>query len=124
MTESRTSLLPTTICPALHYLARAQPALWQQKQREPPLDDLAEAMQCEKEQVLALLHLQHEPVSLEQPVSSEHEVTRFGDQLAAPDDSEQQAQQRELPPFLTHLSPRNRRATQRPYQLGPPGASS
>ena len=44
---------------------------------------------CEKEQVLVLLHLRHEPVSLEQPVSSEHEVTRVGDQLAAPDDSEQ-----------------------------------
>ncbi len=124
MNESRTIRLPTTIWPALHYLARAQAALWQQKQREPSLDELAEAMQCEKEQVLALLHLQHEPVSLEQPVSSEHEVTRFGDQLAAPDDSEQQAQQREVAALLTHLSSRERQVIQTRYQLGPTGAYS
>src|SRR5260370_22874951 len=98
MNESRTIRLPTTIWPALHYLARAQAALWQQKQREPSLDELAEAMQCEKEQVLALLHLQHEPVSLEQQVSSDHEVTRFGDELASHIDTEQQEKQLETAP--------------------------
>jgi RNA polymerase sigma factor (sigma-70 family) len=105
MHESRTIRLPTTIWPALHHLAHAQAALWQQKQREPSPDELAERMQCAKEQVLVLLHLQHEPVSLEQPVSAEQEVTRFRDQLAAPDDSEQREQQTEVAALLKHLSP-------------------
>ena len=122
MNESRTIRLPTTIWPALHHLARAQAALWQQKQREPSPDELAEAMQCAKEQVLLLLHLQHEPVSLEQPMSSEEETTRFGDQLAAPDETEQREQQREVAGLLTHLSPRERRVIQTRYQLGPTGA--
>ena len=122
MNESRTIRLPTTIWPALHHLARAQAALWQQKQREPSPDELAEAMRCAKEQVLLLLHLQHEPVSLEQPMSSEEETTRFGDQLAAPDETEQREQQREVAGLLTHLSPRERRVIQTRYQLGPTGA--
>jgi RNA polymerase primary sigma factor len=88
MNESRTIRLPTTIWPALHHLARAQAAFWQHYQREPSPDELAEVLQCEKKRVLGLLHLQHEPVSLEQPVSSRHEVTRFGGQLAAPDETE------------------------------------
>ncbi len=57
MNESRTIRLPTTIWLALQHLARAQTALWQQYQREPSPDDLAEMMQCAKEQVLVLLHL-------------------------------------------------------------------
>ena len=79
-------------------------------------------MQCEKEQVLVLLHLQHEPVSLEQPVYSGHEVTRFGDQLAAPDDSEQREQQTAVAGLLKHLSPRERQVIQTRYQLGQAGA--
>src|SRR5258708_22984396 len=106
MHESRTIRLPTTIWPALQRLGRAQAALWQQYQREPSLDELAEMMQCAKEQVLGLLHLQHEPVSLEQPVYAEQEGTRVGDQLAAPDNSEQREQQREVAELLNHLSPR------------------
>src|SRR5215469_17285111 len=74
MHDSRTIRLPTTIWPALQRLAHAQAALWQQQQREPSPDELAEVMQCEKEHVLLLLHLQHEPVSLEQPVYSEDEA--------------------------------------------------
>src|SRR5260370_5160919 len=124
MHESRTIRLPTTTGPALQRLGRAQAALWQQYQREPSLDELAEMMQCAKEQVLGLLHLQHEPVSLEQPVYAEQEVTRVGDQLAAPDDSEQQEQQREVAALLTHLSPRERRVIQTRYQLGQTGAYS
>ena len=122
MHESRTIRLPTTVWPALHHLARAQAALWQQKQREPSLDELAAVMQCAKEQVLVLLHLQHEPVSLEQPVYAKQEVTRFGDQLTVPDDSEQREQQREVAELLKHLSPRERRVIQTRYQLGPTGA--
>jgi len=118
MHESRTIRLPTTIWPALQRLVRARALLWQQ-QREPSPDELVEAMQCEKQQVLVLLHLQHEPVSLEQPVSSGHEVTRFGDQLAAPDETEQREQQREVAALLTHLSPRERRVIEIRYQLGP-----
>ena len=117
MNESRTIRLPTTIWPALHHLARAQAALWQQYQREPSPDELAEVMECEKKQVLVLLHLQHEPVSLEQPVSSGHEVTRFGDQLAAPDETEQREQQTEVADLLKHLSPRERRVIEMRYQL-------
>src|SRR5215467_5174621 len=67
MHESRTIRLPTTIWPALRHLARVQATLWQQYQREPSPDELADVMQCEQKQVLLLLHLQHEPVSLEQP---------------------------------------------------------
>jgi len=44
MNESRTIRLPTTIWPALHHLARAQAALWQQYQREPSPDELAELL--------------------------------------------------------------------------------
>ncbi len=121
MNESRTIRLPTTIWSASRHLARAQALLWQQYQREPSLDELAEAMQCAKEHVLVLLHLQHEPVSLEQPVSSE-ENTRFGDQLAAPDETEQREQQTEVAVLLTHLSPRERWVIQARYQLGQAGA--
>ncbi len=118
MNESRTIRVPTTIWPALHHLARAQAALWQRYQREPSLDELAEVMQCAKEQVLVLLQLQHEPVSLEQPVYSEQEVTLVGDQFAAPDDTEQREQQTEVAELLMHLSPRERRVIQTRYQLG------
>src|SRR5258708_5455160 len=109
MNESPTIRLPTDIWPAAGHLARAQTALWQQNQREPSSDELAEAMQCAKEQVLLLLHLQYVPISLEQPVSSEHEVKLVGDQLAAPDETEQREQQQEVAELLTHLSPRERR---------------
>ena len=118
MNESRTMRLPTTIWSASGRLARAQTALWQQYQREPSLDELAAVMQCAKEQVLVLLHLQHEPVSLEQPVYAEHEVTRFRDQLAAPDETEQREQRTEVADLLTHLSPRERQVIQIRYQLG------
>jgi RNA polymerase sigma factor (sigma-70 family) len=79
-------------------------------------------MQCAKEQVLVLLHLQHEPVSLEQPVYSEQEVTLVGDQLAAPDETEQREQQTEVADLLKHLSPRERRVIEARYQLGQTGA--
>jgi RNA polymerase primary sigma factor len=124
MNESRTMRLPTTIWSASGRLARAQTALWQQYQREPSLDELAAVMQCAREQVLVLLHLQHEPVSLEHPVYAEHEVTRFRDQLAVLDDSEQREQQTEVAELLTHLSPRERRVIQTRYQLGPTSASN
>jgi RNA polymerase primary sigma factor len=123
MNESRTIRLPTTIWPVAGRLAQAQAALWQQYQREPSPDELAEVMQCAKEQILGLLHLQHEPVSLEQPVYSEHEVTLVGDQLAAPDNSERREQQREIADLLTHLSPRERRVIQTRYQLEPTATS-
>jgi RNA polymerase primary sigma factor len=122
MNGSRTMRLPTTIWPVAQRLARAQAALWQQYQREPSPDELAEVMQCAKEQVLVLLHLQHEPVSLEQPVYSEQEVTLVGDQLAAPDETEQREQQTEVADLLKHLSPRERRVIEARYQLGPTGA--
>ena len=118
MHKSRTIRLPTTIWSASGRLVRAQALLWQQYQREPSLEELAAVMQYEKEQVLVLLHLQHEPVSLEQPVYSEHEVTLVGDQLAAPDDTEQREQHTEVAELLTHLSPQERRVIQTRYQLG------
>jgi RNA polymerase sigma factor (sigma-70 family) len=124
MHESRTIRLPTTIWAASGRLVRAQAALWQQKQREPSLDELAEVMQCPKEQVLVLLQFQHELVSLEQPVYSEQETTLFGNQLAAPDDSEQREQHTEVAELLKHLSPRERQVIQTRYQLGPTGAYS
>ena len=122
MNESRTIRLPTAIWSASGRLVRAQTALWQQYQREPSPDELAEAIQCEKEHVLVLLQLQHEPVSLEQPVYSEQEATLLGDQLTAPDDSEQREQQREVADLLKHLSPRERRVIEIRYQLGHTGA--
>src|SRR5258708_20837358 len=124
MHESGTIRLPTTIWPALHHLARAQAALWQQSQREPSLDELAAVMQCAKEQILVLLHLQHEPVSLEQPVYADEEARVLGDQLVAPDNSEQREQQREVAALLKHLSPRERQVIQTRYQLGPTGTYS
>ncbi len=118
MNESRTIRLPSPIWYTAQRLVRAQAFLWQQKQKEPSPDELAEAMQCEKEQVLVLLQLQHEIVSLEQPVYSEHEVTLFGDQIAAPDDTEQREQQREIADLLKHLSPRERQVIELRYQVG------
>jgi RNA polymerase primary sigma factor len=118
MHESRTIRLPTTIWPALQRLTRAQAALWQQKQREPSTDELAAAMQCPKEQVLLLLHLQQEMVSLEQPVYSEDEEIALGQTLAAPDDSEQREQRQEVAELLTHLSPQERQVIETRYQLG------
>ena len=124
MHESRTIRLPTTIWPALQRLARAQALLWQQQQHEPSPDELAEVMQYPKEYVLLLLQLQHEPVSLEQPVYSEEEVTLIGDQIAAPDDSKQREQQQEVAALLTHLSPQERRVIQTRYQLGQEATAS
>jgi len=118
MHESRTIRLPTTIWSAAQRLVQAQATLWQQYQREPSLDELAEVMQCAKEHVLLLLQLQHEPVSLEQPVYSEHEVTLVGDQIAAPDDTEQREQHTEVAELLKHLSPRERQVIEMRYQLG------
>ena len=118
MHESRTIRLPTTIWPVLHRLARAQAALWQQQQREPSPDELAEVLQCEQEHVLLLLHLQHEPISLEQPVYAEDEAITLGWTLEAPDDTEQHQQQREVADLLNHLNPRERRVIETRYQLG------
>src|SRR5260370_38217339 len=112
MHESRTIRLPTTIWSAAQRLVQAQATLWQQYQREPSLDELAEVMQCAKEHVLLLLQLQHEPVSLEQPVYSEHEVTLDGDQIAAPDATEKRQQHTDRAEFLQQLSPRGHQAHQ------------
>jgi len=118
MYESRTIRLPTTIWSASGRLVRAQAAFWQQYQREPSLDELAEAMQCPKEQILVLLQFQHELVSLEQPAYSEHEVTLVGDQLVAPDDTQQREQHTEVAELLKHLSPREQQVIKTRYQLG------
>jgi RNA polymerase primary sigma factor len=117
MNESRAIRLPTTIWSASGRLVRAQALLWQQYQREPSPDELAEVMQCPKEQILVLLQFQHELVSLEQPVYSEHEVTLVGDQFAAPDDTQQREQQTEVADLLKHLSPQERRVIEMRYQL-------
>ena len=116
--ESRTIRLPSTIWSASRRLVRAQMFLWQQQQREPFPDELAAVMQCPKEHVLLLLQLQHEPVSLEQPVYSEEETTLLGDQLAAPEDTEQRERQREVAELLAHLSLQERRVIQTRYQVG------
>ena len=118
MHESRTIRLPTTIWPALRHLARAQAALWQQYQREPSPDELADVLHCAKEDVLLLLRLQHEPVSLEQPVYAEDETITLGQTLATSDETGQREWQREVAALLTHLSPRERRVIQTRYQLG------
>ena len=124
MHDSRTIRLPTTIWSASGRLLQAQAALWQQQQREPSLDELVEAMQCAKEQILLLQHLQHELVSLEQPVYSEDEVILLGDQVAAPDDTEQRERQQEVAELLTHLNPQERQVIQTRYQVGEEPADS
>ena len=73
---------------------------------------------CAKESVLLLLHLQHEPVSLEQPVYAEDEAITLGQTLQALDETGQREQQREVAALLTHLSPREQRVIQARYQLG------
>ena len=118
MNESRTIRVPTTIWNASRRLIRAQALLWQQCQREPSLDELAAVMQCAKEQVLVLLQLQQEPVSLEQPVYSEQEVTLVGDQIAAPDNTEQREQRAEITDLLKHLTAQEQQVIQTRYQLG------
>jgi RNA polymerase sigma factor (sigma-70 family) len=55
-------------------------------------------------------------------VSAKQEAALLGDQLVAPDNSEQREQQRELAALLKHLSPRERQVIQTRYQLGPTGA--
>ncbi len=122
MNESRAIRLPSPIWYAAQRLVRAQALLWQQKQREPSPDELAEVMQCAKEQVLVLLQLQHEIVSLEQPVFFENEAYFLGSLLEAPDDTEQREQQAVVADLLKHLSPQERRVIELRYQLGQPEA--
>ena len=124
MSKSRAIRLPIDIWPASERLAQAQAFFWQQHHHEPSLDVLAEMMQCEKEQVLLLLQLQHEPVSLEQPVSSENEELTLGQTLEASDDTEQREQRQDVAALLTHLSSQERRVIQTRYQLGHTGAYS
>src|SRR5260370_7396163 len=69
MNESRTIRLPTDIWPAAGHLARAQTALWQQKQREPSSDELPEAIQRPQHHALLLLHLQPLPIPRHHPAS-------------------------------------------------------
>ena len=118
MNESRTIRVPTTVWDASRRLVRAQALLWQQYQREPALDELAEVMQCAKEQVLVLLQLQQEPVSLEQPVFSENEAYLLGSLLEAPDDTEKREQQAVVADLLKHLSPQEQQVIETRYQLG------
>ncbi len=120
MNESRTIRVPTPIWDASRRLVRAQALLWQEYQREPALDELAEVMQCAKEYVLLLLQLQQELVSLEQPVYSEDESTLLGDQIAVPDNTEQREQQAKIANLLKYLSPQERRVIETRYQLGQP----
>ena len=118
MNESRAVRLPSPIWYAAQRLVRAQALLWQQYQREPSLDELAEVMQCAKEQVLVLVQLQQEPVSLEQPLYSEGEDSVLGSLLAAPDDMELREQQTKVADLLKYLSPQERAVIETRYQLG------
>ena len=72
----------------------------------------------DQEDVLLLLRLQHEPISLEQPVYAEDETITLGQTLATSDETGQREWQREVAALLTHLSPRERRVIQTRYQLG------
>lgn len=116
--ESRIMRLPSPIWQALRRLVRAQAVLWQQKQREPSLDDLAKELRLEREEVLALLHLQQEPVSLEQPIYSEDGNTLLEDLLEAPDDTRAREQQTEVADLLKYLTPQERQVIETRYQLG------
>ena len=72
----------------------------------------------DQEDVLLLLRLQHEPISLEQPVYAEDETITLGQTLATSDETGQREWQREVAALLTHLSPRERHVIQTRYQLG------
>jgi RNA polymerase primary sigma factor len=106
---------------AIAHSARQQAALWQQYRREPSADELAEAMQDEKEQVLVLLQHQQQVLSLEQPVYTEQESTLLGEQIAAPDDTEdteQRERHQEVADLLKHLTVQERQVIEFRYQLG------
>ncbi len=118
MHASRTIHLPTTIWSASWRLRQAQALLWQQKQREPSLDELAEVMHCAKAYVLLLLQLQQEPVSLQQPVRSEDDASPLADLLVAPDETEQREQQIEVADLLRYLTSQERQVIETRYQLG------
>ncbi len=124
MTESRTIRLPATAWSASRRLAQAQAAVWQHQQREPSADELAEALQYEPAQVLVLLQHQHQVLSLEQPVFTEQESTEtmlLGEQIAAPDnteDTEQRERQEEVADLLNHLTRQERQVIEYRYQLG------
>lgn len=121
MTGSRTIRLPDTIWSASRRLAQVQAVLWQQYRREPSLDELAEAMQSEQAQVLVLLQHQQQMLSLEQPVYTEHEgteTTLVGEQIAAPDDTEERERHQEVADLLKHLTRQERQVIELRYQLG------
>ncbi len=124
MTGSRTICLPEHAWSASRRLAQAQAVLWQQYRHEPSVDELAAAMQWSRERVLLLLQHQQAMLSLEQPVSSEHESTEtmlLGERIAAPnntEDTEQREQHQEVADLLKHLTRQERQVIECRYQLG------
>jgi RNA polymerase primary sigma factor len=117
-TQTRTIRVPTGTWEELKHLAQAQGALWQQLQREPALGELAACMGCEQERVVLLLQMQHETLSLEQPVVGEHDAYLLGDVLEAPNDSEQGERQAQVASLLRHLTAQERQVITLRYQLG------
>ncbi len=117
--KGRSIQVPQYIWVDLIHLERAQSECWLRLQREPSLDELAEAMQRTPAQVMRLLEIR-EVQSLDAPLFSSYDddATSLADQLEAPDLTLQRERRTEIADLLQYLSREERSVIECRYQLG------
>jgi RNA polymerase sigma factor (sigma-70 family) len=115
--KARVIRLPEYLSGELKRLARVQGALWQEHHQEPIVEQMTQAMECAQRQVVFLMQLRQEVLSLEDEERDEEEQ-HLGERLQAPDPSQQREEQASVTELLDHLNPRERRVIVARYQLG------
>lgn len=120
--QRRAIRLPDHVWDDLNQLARERKALWEQYQRAPTVDELAEAMQVQRSHVLFLIAAQQEVASLDEFRSAhlahgEGEEDHLLDSLAAPDSAMQLEQEAEVAGLLKYLSREERSVIVYRYQI-------
>jgi RNA polymerase sigma factor (sigma-70 family) len=123
--KARTIYLPTYIWEEVVRLERLRNELWLRLQREPALDELAEAMHNTPAHIARLLEIQ-ETKSLDASlVSADEDAWSLADLLVAPEPEQQtEEQQADVRHLLRYLHPEERRVIVCRYQLDPETASA
>lgn len=123
--QKRSIRLPDNVWEELNQLARERRSFWQLHQREPSVDELAEAMQCQRARVLFILSMQRisDVASLDAPMplhfsSNAEEEDPLLDTLVAPDTTAQRERQGDVAGLLKYLSREERSVIVYRYQLG------
>ncbi len=120
--QSRTIRVPVHMFEQVNKVKRTQKNLAQELEREPEIEEIAEALGMEVERVSDILRIAQDPTSLETPVGDEGDSTLgdfIGDESAPSpaDEAEAQAMRDELRALLNTLTERERQVIERRFGL-------